>query len=263
MSSFLNFLKRVLPYWLVVRLNALRGISYSEDADVLVRREAFYKQFLKPGDLVFDIGANYGNRVQPFLSLGCRVVAVEPQIECTRYLNHKFGKHIHIERACVGATRGKATLHVGRVNAVSTLSEDFMRRTEASGRFDKNMWTYSTTVNVLTLDDLIKKYGTPKFIKIDTEGYEAEVLKGISETVSYLSFEYTLPEFEKELRDILAMLERKGRMKINVSRGEEMSFRLDQWVSLQEWLSILDKDVDRFNGWGDVYVSYEHPQKET
>ncbi len=43
------------------------------------RFAAFYGRFLKPGDLVFDIGANVGGRVKVFLHLGCRVIAVEPR----------------------------------------------------------------------------------------------------------------------------------------------------------------------------------------
>ena len=43
-------------------------------------------QFVKPGDLVFDIGAHLGNRTRAFVALGCRVVAVEPQPHVARML---------------------------------------------------------------------------------------------------------------------------------------------------------------------------------
>ena len=41
--------------------------------------DALYRQFIEPGDLVFDIGAHVGDRVSSFRRLGARVVAVEPQ----------------------------------------------------------------------------------------------------------------------------------------------------------------------------------------
>ena len=39
----------------------------------------FYGSIVKPGDLVFDIGAHVGSRSSTLLSLGTNVVAVEPQ----------------------------------------------------------------------------------------------------------------------------------------------------------------------------------------
>src|SRR5688572_28540682 len=52
----------------------------------------FYRQFLAPGELCFDVGANVGNRVKIFLKPGARVVAVEPQRECVRTLRAAFGR---------------------------------------------------------------------------------------------------------------------------------------------------------------------------
>lgn len=49
-------------------------------------RLEFYSQFIHPGDLVFDVGANVGNRTKIFLRLGARVVAFEPQASCARVL---------------------------------------------------------------------------------------------------------------------------------------------------------------------------------
>lgn len=46
----------------------------------------FYSQFLSPGDLVFDIGANVGVYTEVFSSLGSRVVAVEPNPIYVRYI---------------------------------------------------------------------------------------------------------------------------------------------------------------------------------
>ncbi len=41
--------------------------------------DEFYSQFIRPGDLVFDIGANRGDRTEVFVQMGARVVAAEPQ----------------------------------------------------------------------------------------------------------------------------------------------------------------------------------------
>ena len=61
------------------------------EAKLLPVRTAFYKQFIDQNDLVFDVGANEGNRVQPFLACYARVIAVEPQPSCIDILYKKFG----------------------------------------------------------------------------------------------------------------------------------------------------------------------------
>jgi hypothetical protein len=63
-----------------------------EDAN----RLRFYSEFIQADSLVFDVGANLGNRTKIFLRLGARVVAFEPQAACAEYLlqmlsmNEKF-----------------------------------------------------------------------------------------------------------------------------------------------------------------------------
>ncbi len=53
--------------------------TYYGSPSHLRRMKAFYAEITKPGDLVFDIGAHVGDRVWAFRSLGCKVVAMEPQ----------------------------------------------------------------------------------------------------------------------------------------------------------------------------------------
>ena len=55
------------------------------------RMRRLYATFVKPGDLVFDIGAHAGNRVRGFAALGCRIVALEPQPDFARLLRTLFG----------------------------------------------------------------------------------------------------------------------------------------------------------------------------
>jgi FkbM family methyltransferase len=259
LSRLKTFLKGILPYPVVVGLNALRGVTYSEDRDTINRRTAFYGQFLKKDDLVFDIGANYGNHIQSFLELSCRVVAVEPLPDCARYLRYKFGNRVQIEQAGVGSVHGTAELRIGDANVVSTLSGDFIDRTIASGRFGKTQWSERINVKVITLDELTARYGVPQFAKIDTEGYEIEVIKGLSGRIPSMLFEYTLPEFKKELLEILQRLRVKGKISINWSIGESMTFVMPQDITFEAWQTMLENNPAAFGVWGDIYVRYaEH-----
>src|SRR5438046_2680720 len=75
------------------------------------RMRRLYAGFVKPGDLVFDIGAHVGNRVRGFAALGCRVIAVEPQPDFARLLHALFGRspRIEIVESGVAAEAGPAS----------------------------------------------------------------------------------------------------------------------------------------------------------
>ena len=52
---------------------------------------------------------------------------------------------------------------------------------------------YSYMVETTTLDDMIRKFGLPDFLKIDVEGHELSVLKGLKDSVKNISFEANIP----------------------------------------------------------------------
>tara|TARA_R110002074_G_scaffold8656_10_gene35280 strand:+ start:1867 stop:2685 length:819 start_codon:yes stop_codon:yes gene_type:complete len=63
--------------------------------------------------------------------------------------------------------------------------------------------TYSkTSVDVITLDMLVEKYGNPDLIKLDIEGYEHEALKGLTEKQSEISFEWSEETFDLTVKCI-------------------------------------------------------------
>ena len=65
-------------------------------------RRKFYEQFIHPGDLCFDVGANIGNRTVIFLELGAKVIAIEPQKECYEKLTKRCGDKIELVKKGVG-----------------------------------------------------------------------------------------------------------------------------------------------------------------
>jgi FkbM family methyltransferase len=158
--------------------------SYWHDAaDRDKRRVNVYKHFVRPGDLAFDIGANVGEVTRVLLALGCRVVSVEPQPRVAQYI--PAGAEVVI--AACGAQAGEATLfEVPNNPYLTTLRRDIAQAAEETN----GSWaSVETTTAVVTLDLLIERYGVPSFCKIDVEGFEAEVLRGLSVPLPALSFE--------------------------------------------------------------------------
>src|SRR5580765_390764 len=72
----------------------------------------FYRQFVHRGSLVFDIGANVGERTQIFLDLGASVVAIEPVPSCLARLREIWSDRLRIVPCAVADKEGAATLHV-------------------------------------------------------------------------------------------------------------------------------------------------------
>ena len=151
----------------------------------------FYSQFISNKDVVFDIGANVGNRTRVFAELADLVVAVEPQYSCMESLQAEFkgNRKVILVREAAGAKEGRGYLRPSGV--LSSLSPSWIDAVKKSGRFSCHSWGDPYPVGITTLDRLIQIFGVPSFVKIDVEGYEPEVLRGLSSPVGALSYEFT------------------------------------------------------------------------
>ncbi len=157
------------------------------------RMTQFYSAFVSPGSLCFDIGAHVGNRIRPWLRLGARVVALEPQPQLMPVLQRLYGRcsSVVLLSQAVGAEPGTATLLASPTNpTVATLSADWVAELSRDAGFAGITWQPAATVTVTTLDHLIDQYGWPDYCKIDVEGYELDVLMGLSQALPMVSFEY-------------------------------------------------------------------------
>lgn len=212
--------------------------------DYWKRRQTMRKfySFIRPGDLVFDIGANVGTHTREFLRLGARVVAVEPVPENARILNDIWHDNLCVVEAAVGADNTVATMHVGDVTDFSTLSDEWKARAE--GERLRATWNREISVKVTTLDNLIHWYGKPKFIKIDVEGYERQVFDGLTKLPCLASFEYN-SEF---LEATWECLEKP------CLRGCEFNFALEHEIKLSHWANARRLKEELYGVAGDVLV---------
>jgi FkbM family methyltransferase len=217
--------------------------------------DRLYRQFVRPGNLVFDIGAHVGDRVAAFRRLEARVVAVEPQPALVKALRLFYGRDpkVTIEAAALGRQSGFIELSVNLDNpTVSTVSTDFIAAAANAPGWEGQAWSKRIRVPLTTIDALIARHGMPAFIKIDVEGFEAEVLAGLGQPVQALSFEFTLIQ-----RDIArACVERcsaLGYARFNAILGESQTFEHSDWIDANTIARWLDELPPAANS-GDVYA---------
>lgn len=228
---------------------------YEEKGELIQSRIEFYSTFLQAGDLVFDIGSNIGNRIRPFVKMGLKVVAVEPQPYCVAILRKVFNDRISIEQKGVGEKEEVKTMYISGDNHVlSTFSKEWIDKMKVQ-RFAGIKWDSAVDVQITTLDKLIGKYGVPDFIKIDVEGFEQEVLKGLNTAVKMISLEYAVPE---NTNGLLQCLDRIGQVnpgyQCNFAVGESMSFFRDEWISLDDMRKFVVTQEFRQTSFGDIYL---------
>jgi len=256
-----RILKKIIPAGL---LNFFRGMRNSIAPPAMIReerrqmqeREQFFSQFIQRGDLCFDVGANMGNRVQPMLKNGAKVVAVEPQESCYRALEKKFGSSISIVKKGMDEKKGVKDFYISDSSTISTFSEEWLEQVK-NNRFKGQEWNKKIQVEMTTLDDLITEFGLPAFIKIDVEGFELKVIKGLSKPVKLVSFEYAVPEQKESLIQCVAHLQSlDNSYEFNFCVGEEMKFHMPQWLNGTEMQRLMadDKGVFILSGWGDIYA---------
>ena len=124
----------------------------------------------------------------------------------------------------LAATPGTVELYASSgTPTVATASPRWIEAVRASPGFDQVSWTSGMPVPATTLDALIACYGVPRFCKIDVEGYEAEVLRGLSQPIAALSFEY-VPAASDVARQAAGLLAALGPYRFNATIGERRRF---------------------------------------
>ena len=228
---------------------------YYGDEQRAAAADELYRRFVDAGDLVFDIGSHVGDRVASFRRLGARVVALEPQPLCVQALGVLYGddRQVSVVEAACGARDGILPLHVNSANmTVSSLSGDFVEAADGAQGWAQEVWDTEITVRVVTLDGLIRRHGRPAFVKIDVEGYEDEVLAGLSQAVPALSFEFTTIAREVAFR-CLDRLGELGYTGFDVSLGDSMALTYGRWrtrAEITDHLAALPTEANA----GDVYA---------
>lgn len=189
-------------------------------------------------------------------ALGARVIALEPQPHVARWLSRivRGRPGVVVRRDAVGAVPGTARLAISaRHPTVSTLSDSW-RASVPRGNpgFAGVRWDRSVEVPVVTLDGLIEAHGRPSFCKIDVEGFEAEVLAGLSHPIPAVSIEFVAGQIDTAIACVRRMRE-LGPYLFNVVLGERRDFAFATWMDMESMLDWLRSGAGGASS-GDVYA---------
>src|SRR6266403_678300 len=208
-------------------------------AALKLREARFYTQLLGKGrfGLIFDLGASVGGKAEIFRRHG-RVVCVEPSAAAVKVLRARFAHcpDVEVLEAAISNGSGYGTLlEFEPGSAYNTLSEKWAwaLSEKSRNRFGVSMPAPAEKlVRLMTIDQLTSRYGQPRYIKIDVEGFECLAIKGMNQPCELLSAEVNLPEFAQELAELSSRLQQiDGDALFNVAISEPpMKFEFSDWV---------------------------------
>jgi FkbM family methyltransferase len=203
-----------------------------------------FSEFVGQGDLVFDVGANTGDVTDCMLSIGAKVVAFEPQPACAMELRLR-GANLRVVEKAVGSAIGFAEMYLKSEKTHASLVYGYHSGPDLG----------KIHVPVTTLDAAITEYGRPIFCKIDVEGFETEVLKGLSIPIN-LNFEYhTHERGVEQVRECIEILCCLGNPQFNLIGEATGNWLLSEWKSPAEFVRQFPACSGPYT-WGDVFVRY-------
>jgi FkbM family methyltransferase len=148
-------------------------------ADALYENEEtrFVKEKIKPTDIVFDAGANFGWYAIHFSKWAARVISFEPipatfeELQANIALNQCA--NVEAINQAVGDKVGDVDFYVPQTRGGSAIASEH------------NYFGDKVSVKMTTLDDFVASRGIhPDFIKVDIEGGELSFLKGGIKTLA-------------------------------------------------------------------------------
>lgn len=165
------------------------GISPFVDIRRLSRRLGY------PIQILFDVGANVGQTAQKVLDAfpSVSVVCFEPHPKTFAQLSERMAaeKRVAVHNLALGSEPGKAVLHEYNHSDLNSL----IPNSPYVARF--NPEAQSVAVDVATLDEFCEAHSIDRIdvLKIDTEGFDAMVLRGAQGMLSRGAVKFVYTEF--------------------------------------------------------------------
>lgn len=195
-------------------------------------------KILRPGDIVFDVGANIGYTSLLFstqVGEAGKVVAVEPSRRSYELMTRALRDRNNV--VCLNLA---ASDQPGEIAFFVPKSLDLASCLPVAG-------ADHLQVQCDTVDRIADIHGAPNFVKIDVEGYEPNVFRGMSKTLGHdprpiVIFEALSVKAVKECLTILDGLSKNSYMYYRVGKDdgtlhEDLAIGTNDYLALPEWAS--------------------------
>ncbi|HSH62144.1 MAG TPA: FkbM family methyltransferase [Acidimicrobiales bacterium] len=208
--------------------------------------QVFLWRYLRPGDVLVDVGANIGTYSALALARGAKVEAFEPDDQASAVLGENLrrnGSEWKLHRTALADTEGDAPF---------SASLDISNRLLPAMTSEGSMSEASVTVPVTRLDTLRSsgELWAPTVLKTDAEGFDFQVLAGAEDTIRD-SRPVVISEIWEGGVEVRSLLERHGYVifQVNdrtgtpvpchggdVSEGNIVAIPTEQWNNVTERL---------------------------
>ena len=216
---------------------AILKITNPQYLNWLKKEYFFHKKFLNNENLIFDLGANLGDKTYIFSKLSKKIICFEPEDKMYEILKKRFRTNkIVLRKKIVSDKIEKVKFTVVKGNeAYSTIIKKSLNQFK---HLNKNSF-YTKTKKSTTLNHEIKKFGIPDYIKIDCEGSESKILKNLKYKVKIISFELNLPYFINDGKKIIKYFKKKYNSKFNIRIQDKFRFYFKKNVNEKECLKFI------------------------
>ncbi|MCB9458026.1 MAG: FkbM family methyltransferase [Anaerolineaceae bacterium] len=148
-------------------------------------------KLIKSGDNIVEVGAHIGYLTLYFAQLTGQegqIIAFEPVPDSAEYLkkNTKSHSNITVERKAASDQAGTLPFYVDTLSGMTStlVSEDNVHQANVDYAFGELQFK-TIQVEVVCLDDFLNEKGfVPDFIKVDAEGAEYDIVRGLSQILA-------------------------------------------------------------------------------
>jgi len=188
----------------VLFIKIIRSFLNILGVDIIKIRTTFnqiYKNSIRNRAVIFDVGANDGQSIKRFSSIfpNSTIHSFEPIKECyEKILNIYNKKNIIINNFALGDKDCERVFYINK----NSYTSSFLKINEKySDLVNSDKINKSVKKKIKTLDEYVNLYKIKKIdiLKIDTQGYELNILKGAKKTlknkIKFVELELTLADY--------------------------------------------------------------------
>jgi FkbM family methyltransferase len=205
---------------------------------------------------IFDIGTNHGNFTDEHLKIypDANFICIEANPVLCSFLVDKYknNKNIKVYHYVMSDKSGEnISFYINKdCDGISTASKNWVD----NSRFNKTNWNDAILIETITLDDLINSTFVPDILKVDVEGYENTVLRGLTKKANIIQFEWAEEELVS-IQDTCNYLQSIGYNNFAFKFGDIPYTDIPSTFNTLEKLNLFENLIpDRKDKWGMIYA---------